>query len=131
MSRLRVIGDDVAGSMSDSSLIPTDVEQLLRRRIRSLTQLETLLLLGMGPKTAADIARALRISEAQAQVELMSLVAVRLASDDGPTYTYAATARVRQTVDELAPLYPTYRVAIAAAIFSELRDRRRRSRPGP
>ena len=114
--------------MSDPSAIPGDVELLLRRRIRSLTQLETLLLLRSAPLTASDVASALRISEEHAEDELMSLVSSRLAAADGAEYRYAATPKVRATVDALAPLYPTYRVAISAAIFSELRARRGRSR---
>jgi predicted transcriptional regulator len=115
--------------MAHPSALPTDVEHLLRTRIRSLTQLEALLLLRAGPRSAADVARALRITEAHAEDELTSLVAVRLAAAEGSRYRYATTPRIRATVDVLAPLYPTYRVAIAAAMFSELRDRRRRSRP--
>ena len=118
----------VSQVMSDASTIPRDVELLLRRRIRSLTQLETLLLLRSAPQSARDVASALRISEEHAEDELMSLVSARLAAADGPVYRYAGTSKARATVETLAALYPTYRVAISAAIFSELRARRRGSR---
>ena len=117
-------------AVSDVSAIPADVEVFLRRRIRSLTQLETLLLLRSAPRTARDVASALRISEAHAENELLSLVSGRLAAAEGAEYIYAATAKVRAIIDELLPLYPTYRVAISAAIFSELRARRDRSKSG-
>ena len=104
--------------MSDASPLPGDVELLLRRRLRSLTQLETLLLVRSGPQTTTDVARALRIAESHAEDELMSLVRLRLAATDGPVYSYAASAKARATVDALAELYPAYRVAITQAIFS-------------
>ena len=104
--------------MSDASPLPVDVELLLRRRLRSLTQLETLLLVRSGSQTATDVARALRISESHAEDELMALVALRLAAVDGPAYSYAASTKARATIDALGELYPKYRVAIAQAIFS-------------
>lgn len=104
--------------MADASPLPEDVETLLHSRLRSLTQLETLLLVRSAPQTAADIARALRISESHAEDELLSLVALRLLRGDGPLYVYAASAKSRATIDTLAALYPTYRVAVSRAIFS-------------
>lgn len=110
------LGDPIG--VSDASPLPGDVELLLRRRLRSLTQLDTLLLVRSGPQTSTDVARALRISESHAEEELGELVALRLAAVDGSVYSYAASPRARATIDALAELYPTYRVAIAQAIFS-------------
>ena len=111
--------------MTESSALPKDVDQLLRRRIRSLTQLETLLLLRAAPRTAADVSRELRISEVHAEDELLSLVAMRVAKLDDSSYSYAPTPKTRATIDALAALYPTYRVAISAAIFSRVDTRTR------
>ena len=72
------------------------------------------------PVTAGDVSRALRLSEAHAEDELMSLVGLRLVAADGAVYSYAPTAKVRATVDALADLYPMYRIAVAQAIFSGL-----------
>ena len=102
--------------MSDASPLPGDVE---------------LLLLRSGPQTSSDVARALRISESHAEDELVALVALRLAAADGPVYSYAASAKARATVDALAELYPTYRVAIAQAIFSTQDGRSRSFSDGP
>jgi predicted transcriptional regulator len=112
--------------MTDASPLPRDVEQLLRGKIRSLTQLETLLLVRGGPHTAADVARSLGISQLHAEDELMQLVAVRLVRAEGATYTLAASSRTATTIDAIAGLYPTYRVAISSAIFSK-KDARSRS----
>ena len=103
--------------MSDASPLPGDVERLLRRRLRSLTQLETLLLVRSGPQTATDVARALRISQPHAEDELTALVALPFISAEGAAYSYAASARTRATIDALAGLYPTYRTAVAQVIF--------------
>lgn len=112
--------------MPDGSPLPRDVEQLLRRRMRSLTQLDTLLLVRNGPQTASDVARALRISESHAEDELMSLVAHRLLAADGDLYSFSPSTKARATIDALASLYPTYRLAIAKVIFSK-EDARLRS----
>ena len=105
--------------MSEHSPLPPDVDVFLRRKLRSLTQLETLLLLRREPQTAQGVARALRISELHAEDELLNLVALRLASAEGPTYTFDASAKLRATIDTLDSLYPTYRVPISTAIFSK------------
>lgn len=112
--------------MTDGSPLPKDVEQLLRRRLRSLTQLDALLLVRNGPRTATDVARALRISESHAEDELMSLVAHRLLAADGATYSYSPSSKARSTIEAIAGLYPTYRLAIAKVIFSK-EDSRLRS----
>ena len=96
-------------------------------QIDSVVQLEILLLLhGAAGRTfsAQDVARELRIDPGWAGPQLAELCARgALACTDGPPpslYRYEPrSSEMRETIDLLARMYPTYRVTLTTLIFSK------------
>ncbi len=113
--------------MSRESL-PSAVKQLLARHIRSVEQLEVLLLLRSQPARAwrsAEVYDVIRSSAPSISARLDAFSAAGfLAKEEGTpqTYRYAPSADLRSAVDETAAAYQTWRVRVIEAIFAPESD---------
>ena len=108
------------------SELPANVEHFLSEHIRSIEQLEILLLLREKPeqcRTAADVYRIVRSSERSVTETLERLCQqglLRRLEGTAPDYQFSPpNERLRQTVDSLARLYAERRVKIIQAIYSD------------
>ena len=106
--------------------LPNDVQQLFRDRIRSIEQLEIVLLLRADqehPWTAAKVYQEIRSSERSVHEALQILSQKGLLRSNAPvapTFSYSPeSADLRATLDRLAHLYAERRVRIVEAIYSE------------
>ncbi|HLP78135.1 MAG TPA: hypothetical protein VK327_14600 [Candidatus Paceibacterota bacterium] len=112
--------------MSPSEL-PSDVRQLLKEQIRSIEQLEILLLLRDAPErnwSADEVYQKVRSSERsviQTLEELSNRGLLVHADEEGlPRFRFSPrTAPLKETVDRLAQLYAERRVRIVEAIYSD------------
>lgn len=106
--------------MSHSELTAS-VRKLIASHLRSATDVDVVLLLHRTERdwAAADVARELRIDDAQAAEILARLSRRELLSAAGSRYRYSPrTASVDEAVTGLARLYPAYRVAIVSYIYT-------------
>lgn len=106
--------------------LPKDVQQLLRNRIRSIEQLEIVLLLREHAErhwTAAETYQEIRSSERSVQEALKILSQKGLLKSHAPTaptFSYSPESpELGATLDRLAHLYAERRVRIVEAIYSE------------
>jgi len=108
--------------------LPTSVQQFLSKYIRSLEQLEVLLLLRNSPKrswTSAEVYEVVRSSRASVEERLEQFVLLGfLGKDDGPpsTFRYAPTDNLATAVDDTAGAYQKWRVRVIEAIFTPVED---------
>lgn len=104
-----------------SAGIPSDVEQFVASTIRSVEQLEVLLLLHDEPQRdwrAREVSSTLRTQEASAAAWLAALAEAGLAKASGDGFRYEPPARLHATIDELQRCYATYRVRLIGLIFA-------------
>lgn len=108
--------------------LPTSVQQFLSKYVRSLEQLEVLLLLRTGADrswTAAEVYEVVRSSRSSVEERLESFVQLGfLAKEDGPpaTFRYAPAENLGAAVDETAGAYQKWRVRVIEAIFTPAVD---------
>lgn len=109
--------------------IPRDVQKFVREHLKSLAQLEILLLLHAEPVrqfTADQVAATLRIDPSWAGAELLRLHEQGLfatAEDDRRSYCYRPVRNEdAETVDRLSRLFATHRVSIITLIFATPSD---------
>jgi len=108
--------------------LPTSVQQFLSKYIRSLEQLEVLLLLRNSPNrswTSAEVYEVVRSSRSSVEERLESFVQLGfLAKENGPpaTFRYAPTENLGAAVDETAGAYQKWRVRVIEAIFTPVVD---------
>ncbi|HZS48437.1 MAG TPA: hypothetical protein VFC63_25430 [Blastocatellia bacterium] len=105
--------------------IPEGVKQFLARNINSIAELEVLLLLQRDSnlkRTAAEVARELSIDEQWATAQLSELAAKGLLTAESGSdirYSYSPkSSDLRISIDQLAKIYTTQRVAIITFISS-------------
>jgi AraC-like DNA-binding protein len=114
-----------------SNGIPNDVEAFLIDHIDSIDVLEVLLFLFQHPSdrwTALQIARELRINEAQAARRLEQLTHDQLTDRDAsasePAYSFEpADSTVIETIRRLDQVYRERRVGVITLIFSKPSDK--------
>ena len=108
--------------------LPTSVQQFLAKYIRSVEQLEVLLLLQHSPDrswTGAEVYETVRSSRASVEERLESFVLLGfLGKDDGPppTFRYAPKETLAVAVDETASAYQKWRIRVIEAIFTPAAD---------
>ncbi|HYJ04813.1 MAG TPA: hypothetical protein VEX43_06750 [Chthoniobacterales bacterium] len=108
--------------------LPISVQQFLSKYIRSLEQLEVLLLLRNSPNrswTSAEVYEVVRSSRSSVEERLESFVQLGfLAKENGPpaTFRYAPTENLGAAVDETAGAYQKWRVRVIEAIFTPVVD---------
>lgn len=111
----------------NESVIPEDARQFLLRNIDSIAQWEGVLLLRADPGRtwdAADAARHLYISEAEAGDALARLAARGMLALSGDAYHYApATPDMAAMIDVVANLYSRYLIAVTHIIHSRPKSR--------
>jgi hypothetical protein len=102
--------------------IPATIQQFLADHIRSIAQLELLLMLHRERQrtwTVADAAKELYTAVSMTEPLLESLRAIGLVSRQGEYYQYAPKSKqLDQTVGELSLLYQQRRVTIVNLIYS-------------
>ena len=115
-------------SLSADSL-PASVRQLLSRHIKTVEQLEVLLLLRSNSQrawTANEVYHVVRSSESSIQARLQSFVAEGFLTDDkGPPQTFRFAPKdqnLQAAVDHTAAAYQTSRVRVIEAIFAPQAD---------
>jgi hypothetical protein len=108
--------------------LPTSVQQFLSKYVRSLEQLEVLLLLRKSADrswSSAEVYEVVRSSRSSVDERLESFVQLGfLAKEDGPppTYRYAPRENLGIAVDETAGAYQKWRVRVIEAIFTPAVD---------
>ena len=108
--------------------LPTSVQQFLSKYIRSLEQLEVLLLLRNSASrswTSAEVYEIVRSSRASVEERLGSFVQLGfLAREPGPpsSFRYAPKGNLGAAVDETAGAYQKWRVRVIEAIFTPVVD---------
>ena len=108
--------------------LPTSVQQFLSKYIRSLEQLEVLLLLRNNANrswTSAEVYEVVRSSRSSVEERLESFVQLGfLAKESGPpaTFCYAPAENLGAAVDETAGAYQKWRVRVIEAIFTPVVD---------
>lgn len=108
--------------------LPTSVQQFLAKYIRSLEQLEVLLLLRNSPDrswTSAEVYEVVRSSRSSIEERLESFVQLGfLAKEDGPpaTFRYGPTGDLGAAIDETAAAYQKWRVRVIEVIFTPAVD---------
>jgi hypothetical protein len=108
-------------AVEPTTQLPASVETLLRERIRSVEDLEILLLLHRERERAlprADIASILRINVQLAMAALNNLVNAGLVVEpSGAAFQYApARSELDAAVGELAAFYPEHRIEVLVFI---------------
>lgn len=110
--------------MSADSL-PAPVKQLLSRHIKSVEQLEVLLLLRSQPQrgwTATEVYDVIRSSQPSIQTRLQTFTAEGfLIEEKGPPQTFRFSPKdqtLHSAVDQTAAAYQTSRVRVIEAIFA-------------
>lgn len=102
--------------------LPPNVRQFISEHIRSIAQLELLLMLRRNRDKAWSVeeaARQLYTAATMTQPLLESLRAIGLTSISSGTYTYAPkSAEMEQVVGELDKLYQERRVTVINLIYS-------------
>lgn len=114
--------------MSADSL-PAPVKQLLSRHIKSVEQLEVLLLIRSQPQrgwTAAEVYEVIRSSQLSIQARLQTFTSDGfLTEEKGPPQTFRFAPNdqsLRSAVDQTAAAYQTSRVRVIEAIFAPEAD---------
>lgn len=108
--------------------LPTSVQQFLSKYIRSLEQLEVLLLLRNNPDrswTSADVYEVVRSSRASVEERLESFVQLGflVKEDCSPrTFRYAPADNLGAALDETASAYQMWRLRVIEAIFTPAAD---------
>jgi hypothetical protein len=109
--------------------LPSPVKQLLARYIRSVEQLEVLLLVASQPSrtwTASDVYEVIRSSKASIADRLQAFtkegfLVEEQASSPGYRYT-PKSEELRRGVEETARVYQTHRIRVIEAIFAPVVD---------
>jgi hypothetical protein len=106
--------------------IPEAVKALIAEHIRSVMELESLLLFHANPRqdwSVADVAREMRVDPAWVAPKLGDMARRGLLAESGPNaprYRYAPrTAALDETVAMLARIYADRRVSVIEFIFSK------------
>jgi hypothetical protein len=114
---------------SDSSLSPV-LRELLATSIRSVEEIDLIFYLHRdgGPRTALELATAMRVAEATAVGVLLRLVLSRIVVQEGDSspsrYVLAPTrAELREAVDELVRVYEDCRLDILLLISTNALER--------
>ena len=108
--------------------LPISVQQFLSKYVRSLEQLEVLLLLRTRADrswTSAEVYEVVRSSRSSVEERLESFVQLGFfVKEDGPppTFRYAPTENLGAAVDETAGAYQKWRVRVIEAIFTPVVD---------
>src|SRR5688572_21683426 len=108
--------------------LPTSVQHFLSKYIRSLEQLEVLLLLRNSANrswTSAEVYEVVRSSRPSVEERLESFAQLGfLARENGPPFTfrYAPTDSLAAAVDETAGAYQKWRVRVIETIFTPVVD---------
>ena len=107
--------------------MPESVRELIRRAIRSVADLETLLLLSSQPDREwhiSDISRALYVAGSAAEAQLEHITSQGFAvSPSSGVYCYAPMDdKARMAVEELAVAYEQLRVRVIEYIYSRPSD---------
>jgi hypothetical protein len=108
--------------------LPTSVQQFLSKYIRSLEQLEVLLLLRDNANrswTSSEVYEVVRSSRSSVEERLESFVQLGfLAKETGSpsTFRYAPRENLGAEVDETAGAYQKWRVRVIEAIFTPVID---------
>jgi hypothetical protein len=108
--------------------LPTSVQQFLSKYIRSLEQLEVLLLLRNSANrswTSAEVYEVVRSSRSSVEGRLENFVQDGfLAKESGSpsTFRYAPTENLGTAVSETADAYQKWRVRVIEAIFTPVAD---------
>ena len=113
------------GAGMTSAGIPKDVRDFVAATIRSVEQLEVLLLLhGSAERdwSAAEVSAELRTQEQSSAAWLAQLEASGLLGESDGRYRYAPRAAQRPTVDSLRHCYEVYRVRLIGLIFERQDD---------
>jgi hypothetical protein len=115
------------GDRLSSGNLPAHLRAFVASYIRTVVELETLLLLYNQPQRkwrAADLGKELRIDEQYAQQEIADLTQRGFAQCEGNQGCYYAprTPELHQAVGELAELYAQRRVSVIEAIYSRPAD---------
>jgi hypothetical protein len=112
-----------------SDTLPAPVKQLLSRHIRSVEQLEVLLLLRSQPQrawTAAEVYDVIRSSQTSIAARLHAFASDGLAVEEQgspPTFRFAPKdENTRSAVDQTAAAYQTWRIRVIEAIFAPEAD---------
>jgi LmbE family N-acetylglucosaminyl deacetylase len=103
-----------------ASPLPNSVETLIQRHIRSIAELDVLLLTRSAKDrswAADDAARALRTSRASAEAGLDALVREGFLRRDEDGYRYTAGADLDDAVGDLERAYARYRTRVVGMIF--------------
>ena len=108
-----------------SDALPPPVKQLLSRYIRSIEQLEVLLLLRSQPQRAwapAEVYDVIRSSQSSIATRLQDFTAAGfLVEENGTRATYRYAPRdenLRSALDQTAAAYQTWRIRVIEAIFA-------------
>lgn len=110
--------------MTSPNPLSRSVEELIERRIHSIEELESILLLRSEPGriwSSLDVSNSLRITEVSAQAALQELVRSDLAHPRGDDYQYAS--EYEDEVGALATAYTQYRVEILVLISTQAMNR--------
>ena len=108
--------------------LPTSVQQFLSKYVRSLEQLEVLLLLRNGADrswTSAEVYEVVRSSRSSVAERLEAFVQHGFFTKENgspPTFRYAPTGNLGAAVDEAAEAYQKWRVRVIEAIFAPVVD---------
>lgn len=109
--------------------IPTHVQRFIVEQVRSVVELELLLLMQAAPDrawTAAELAGELRVAQAWAERELDDLTQRGIVvSGPGPDRNFRYQPRSREidaTIRELARVYSERRVTVTQMIFTAPAD---------
>jgi hypothetical protein len=115
--------------LPDDDAISAEVRKFIREHIRSVAQLEVLLLCHRTNSqtwTAAQIADELRTNVAMSAAALSELSfrgLVAMTDFERQAYAYQPTDRTKaRAIDQLAALYPSFRHRIIELIFGRERD---------
>lgn len=108
--------------------LPVSVQQFLSKYIRSLEQLEVLLLLRNNPQrswTASEVYEIVRSSRSSVEERLENFIQLRFLTKEAgppPTFRYAPSDNLGAAVDETANAYQKWRVRVIEAIFTPAED---------
>ena len=106
----------------DEELLAPEIRDFITECIKSVAQLEALILLRDAPEhdwTVSDLAQRLYIEELEARAILSSLVECELARTDGEVFRYFALNSERQSlVDNVAYTYSQFLVPVTKFIHN-------------
>lgn len=107
--------------------MPESVKDIIRRFIRSVADLEALLLVSSQPDRewrTSDISQALYITAGASEAQMERMLAQGFVSSSEPgVYRYApADEKMRDAVEELAVVYEQWRVRVIEYIYTRPSD---------